>query len=126
MYEELIERLREAPSDWYDASLHYKAADAIEDLIAALAASNEVIAKGKPRWIPATERLPEENQLVIGFTPVDGYMFVGYYFSYMWGGKTETQWRIITSMRSTKDVTKRVTHWMPLPQPPKEGKKTDG
>ena len=30
MYEELIKRLREAPSAWRDAELHYKAADAIE------------------------------------------------------------------------------------------------
>ena len=32
MYEELIKRLREAPNDWYDADLHYEAADAIEEL----------------------------------------------------------------------------------------------
>ena len=33
MYEELVKRLREAPSDWPDAELHYEAADAIEELI---------------------------------------------------------------------------------------------
>ena len=33
MYEELIKRLREAPSAWRDAELHYKAADAIEELL---------------------------------------------------------------------------------------------
>lgn len=32
MYDELVERLREAPSDWYDAELHYEAADAIVEL----------------------------------------------------------------------------------------------
>ena len=32
MYEDLIKRLREAPSAWRDAELHYKAADAIEEL----------------------------------------------------------------------------------------------
>ena len=32
MYDELIKRLREAPNDWYDADLHYEAADAIEEL----------------------------------------------------------------------------------------------
>jgi hypothetical protein len=30
--DELIKRLREAPNDWYDADLHYEAADAIEEL----------------------------------------------------------------------------------------------
>ena len=33
MYEELIKQLREAPSAWRDAELHYKAADAIEELL---------------------------------------------------------------------------------------------
>ena len=32
MYDELVKRLREAPNDWYDAGLHYEAADAIEEL----------------------------------------------------------------------------------------------
>jgi hypothetical protein len=34
MYDELVKRLREAPNDWYDADLHYEAADAIEKLTA--------------------------------------------------------------------------------------------
>ena len=33
MYEELIKRLREAPNDWYDADLHYEAADDIDKLV---------------------------------------------------------------------------------------------
>ena len=32
MYDELVKQLREAPNDWYDADLHYEAADAIEEL----------------------------------------------------------------------------------------------
>ena len=53
MYEELINRLRErsvfmlphhGEHTSYDANLMHQAADAIEDLIAALTASNEVIA----------------------------------------------------------------------------------
>lgn len=28
------------------------------------------------------------------------------------------KWAIITAMRSTKILTKKVTHWMPLPEPP--------
>ena len=68
-------------------------------------------------WIPVEERLPENDVMVIGYTPCDGFMFVGYYHEekkYDW-----KVWRIITSMRSTKVITKKVTHWMPLPQPPK-------
>ena len=71
-------------------------------------------------WTPVTERLPKENELVLCYTPIDGYMFVGYHFSYQWGNSTVSKWRIITAMRSTKDITKKVTYWMPLPAPPKE------
>lgn len=42
-----------------------KAADAIEELIAALTASNEVIAKSKPKWIPVTERLVKNNKNLV-------------------------------------------------------------
>ena len=69
-------------------------------------------------WIPVTERLPENDAMVIGYTPCDGFMFVGYYHEenkYDW-----RQWYIVTAMRSTKVITKKVTHWMPLPEPPKE------
>ena len=68
-------------------------------------------------WISVDERLPENDVIVIGYTPCDGFMFVGYYHEekkYDW-----KVWRIITAMRSTKVITKKVTHWIPLPQPPK-------
>lgn len=68
-------------------------------------------------WISVDERLPENDVMVIGYTPCDGFMFVGYYHEepeYDW-----KLWRIVTAMRSTKVMKKKVTHWMPLPQPPK-------
>ena len=68
-------------------------------------------------WISVDDRLPENDVMVIGFTPCDGFMFVGYYHEepkYDW-----KVWRIVTAMRSTKVMKKRVTHWLPLPQPPK-------
>ena len=68
-------------------------------------------------WISVDDRLPENDVMVIGYTPCDGFMFVGYYHEepkYDW-----KVWRIITAMRSTKVMKKRVTHWLPLPQPPK-------
>lgn len=118
IYDDLILRLRDAakvsdalavflPHGGGDATskLYNDAADAIEEL-------------GKSYWIPVAERLPQENQLVIGFTPVDGYMFVGYYSSYKWGSKIIAKWRIVTALRSTKEIKKKVTYWMPLPQPP--------
>ena len=68
-------------------------------------------------WISVDERLPENDVMVIGYTPCDGFMFVGYYHEepkYDWKA-----WRIITAMRSTKIMKEKVTHWLPLPQPPK-------
>ena len=68
-------------------------------------------------WISVEDRLPENDVMVIGFTPCDGFMFVGYYHEepkYDWKA-----WKIITAMRSTKVMKKKVTHWLPLPQPPK-------
>lgn len=77
---------------------------------------DDAVAAG-PRWISVEERLPENKQIVIGYTPCDGYMFVGYYRE----EKNWKQWYIVTAMRSTKYMTKKVTHWMPLPEAPKEG-----
>lgn len=140
MYEKLVSNLRERAA-WInfprhgeeypsgDSKLMTDAADAIEELqagekkflrnISAIEMENENLKRAR-RWIPVTERLPENKEMVLCFTPVDGYMFVGFHFSYKWGSSTVSKWRIITAMRSTKDITKKVSHWMPLPEAPKE------
>ena len=69
------------------------------------------------KWIPVTERLPEDEELVLIHCK-NGAMFVGYC------GKQycdfERRWRIKTALNSTKLLNLgRVTHWMPLPEPPK-------
>lgn len=73
-------------------------------------------------WISVEDRLPRSEQIVIGYTPCDKFMFVGFHqesksVNYDW-----SNWKIITALRSTKTMTKKVTHWMPLPEPPKEEK----
>lgn len=70
---------------------------------------------GKPKWIHVSERLPESYKLVLGVCK-NGKIFVGEYVDLGW----RTLWRIKTARDSTKEITRIVTHWMPLPEPPKE------
>lgn len=136
MYDELIGNLRAKATHFHfndeTSLLLCKAADAIEDLIVALTASNEVIAKSKQQWIPVTERLPEEEgKYLTVFTintipprpvievccyakdlyKVDKYDFQdkkrkpGFY-------QYDSEWGFF----EMSDIT----HWMPLPEPPKE------
>lgn len=72
------------------------------------------------RWIPVEERLPEEGKRCLLYTPCDGIICVGFYNGNdNW--EHRHKWKLVTAMRSTQTLTKKVTHWMPLPQPPKEG-----
>ena len=69
------------------------------------------------RWIPVTERLPDEDKLVL-MCCKNGAMFVGYCVI-PWD-KSERRWCIKTALNSTKLLNKgRVTHWMPLPRQPR-------
>lgn len=58
-----------------------------------------------PRWVPVTERLPEDGKDVLVL--IRGIVDVGFHFA-QYGWETYT-------MR-----TVGITHWMPLPEPPKE------
>lgn len=73
----------------------------------------------KGEWISVNERLPKSQVMVLCYTPCDGYIFVGYYQKVDPNPYWKSYWNIITAMRSTKKMTKKVTHWMPLPEPPK-------
>lgn len=57
-----------------------------------------------PVWIPVTERLPEQGQEVIVY---DGGVLKPKVFCYLFWNPNYDNWA-------------RVTHWMPLPEPPKE------
>lgn len=125
MYEELVERLR-AKADYMDdngimlyaaAPFYLECADAIEELsreyesiAKSLTESVELVRKlQSPSWIPVTERLPEENEevLVVAvnfFNKDDRWAAIDWLYCGTW---------------QQHDI---VTHWMPLPEPPKEEK----
>lgn len=143
MYEELIRRLWECVSgECFNCSqytpttnasvcqkeLMTQAADAIEKLSNAGSIYGKAWTLGydagrdehKPRWIPVTERLPEEkiNQNTADFEPVLCATIWGDVraFSYgaPFGHKDAHFWN------GNGIMDKYVTHWMPLPEPPKE------
>ena len=62
-------------------------------------------------WIPVTERLPENNQWALCFMKDKSFgtfrVFQWNYIDWQWNDGNE-RWK-----------EKDVTHWMPLPQPPK-------
>lgn len=73
--------------------------------------------EGKPKWIPVSEWLPDEEELVLIICK-NGARFVGYYKRSHYNN--EISWGIKTALNSTRWLNKgRVTHWMPLPEPPK-------
>lgn len=71
-----------------------------------------------PSWISVSERLPDEEELVLILCK-NGARFVGWCgIQY---GDFERRWHIKTALNSSKLLNKgRVTHWMPLPEPPEE------
>ena len=103
------------------ANLIEQAADAIAKLSAYvelykdLAEKNQQMARKlieeKPRWIPVAEALPEENGYYL--TYVESAIFSNSYYlnmiKFIDGDFVEDHC-----------VIHRVTHWMPLPEPPKE------
>ena len=105
MYEELIKSLRSI--DEYDtgyAKLIYDAADAIEEL-----------EKAAPRWIPMTERLPEEGKFVL----VYGDLYPNKHDGSVIAVSKRMDWNYWQGFGRERNIT----HWMPLPsapEPPKE------
>lgn len=67
----------------------------------------------KPKWIPVSERLPEYGERVLCFT-IHGSIpvcYLGYYY--------DDNGKFVLAYNGT-DVVDNVTHWMPLPEPPKQ------
>ena len=111
MYEGLIKRLRS------ESTLHYSA---IKDMRAAADAIEELMRRCEqfqymppPAWIPVTERLPKKPKNYPNCKLREYYFLV----------TLETNAVVCREYdfdNKRWPGTIRVTHWMPLPEPPKE------
>ena len=114
MYETLVAALRKV--DEYDsgyAKLMYDAADAVEALSVVVRAQKAVLDKF-PRWIPVTERLPEPKFAREWYLVALESGCVKS-LAYEKEGRTDNLFR-----PGWHETASPVTHWMPLPEPPKE------
>lgn len=123
-YDEMVKHLREKAGafdyqGWIETAIDYElAADAIEKLIEVIQNHNFLESLIKPNWIPVTERLPKNEKDVLAYYGFkhDGVLsdqrFIGTlcYFKF----DPNPHWQHEGQGKLT------VTHWMPLPEPPKE------
>lgn len=70
----------------------------------------------KARWIPTSKQMPPDEKFVIGYTPVDKSMFIGYHREDR--QSTKGKWICLGPMGAPRIVTKKVTHWMRCPEMP--------
>lgn len=126
MYEELVESSRlcargyngacdgcifcgksnDKDGDCYQ-QLHKAVADAIEEL-------------SKPKWIPVTERLPKTRDSILG--QKSSKVIVAFHFDDGTQG-TDTAHTLNGEWVFEDHITvvaRTITHWIPLPEPPKE------
>lgn len=118
MYDDLVKLLRETTKEQNgEKTLWWQAADAIEELIkdrdmyikAMTDEHNRAATLAwKYRWIPVTERLPEDGAEVLAWSQF-GFAYVD-----LW---IDGAWKIDGLVNGENEV---VTHWMPLPKPPEE------
>lgn len=130
MYEELIGALKKCG---YPGDVHYcrdcflsdsgrtchmkkllsAAADVIEKLDAITQWQMlEIAALSKQKWIPVTERLPEEGKVVL--------IYGDLYPIKLDGSVIAVSKRMDWNYWQGFGRERNITHWMPLPEPPKE------
>lgn len=134
MYDELVATLRrqciEMDCGNCNTCVKRKAADAIEELSVVVRAQKAVLDKF-PKWIPVTKRLPEEGRYLALTTPcINGgepYARILRFSKnlesvdrYDFDGINRSGWYYFDDEYGYLEVD-TVTHWMPLPEPPKEG-----
>ena len=109
--ENLVELLKEAPYNIFGNKLGNCYFNSCLELIADHLVSNGVTVQ---EWISVKDRLPEYSN--DGFADAvlvtDGFV---QHMAYFVGG----EWRFAESGEIKEPMWYRITHWMPLPKPPK-------
>jgi len=121
MYEALIQRLR-SHNGWALNETLDEAADAIESTNKAYQMISEAYEAEvtKQNWIPVTERLPKTRESILG--KKSSKVIVAFRFDDGTQG-TDTahtlngEWVFEDHITA---VARTITHWTPLPEPPKE------
>lgn len=73
-----------------------------------------LLREAEGRWIPVSERLPEdETTVLVSHTNVGRHVWFG-----KWDGEV---WRRSDNLSDDDKLHTTVTHWQPLPAPPREG-----
>lgn len=115
----LLESLGEGPMSWTDTPEEIQALDDWREFVSAI---NDAPTVGE--WISVEDRLPDDGEKLsieakwvlvwLGVEPFQTYFPLP--AKYNWFSKT---WTVVGL---SDDMNKRVkiTHWMPLPEPPKE------
>lgn len=115
MYDELVKRLREATekSVCGECGLNLCTGATKKGVLFAEAA--DALLKSLPRWIPVTERLPETGHDVLVKFPQN--MAVASIDIGEWVVNSGDGWCTDINLAGGE---KNPTHWMELPEPPKE------
>lgn len=106
----LIELLKLSPSCICDLCGENGRFDEVAEIIADNLIANGVTIQ---KWIPVTERLPEELKNVLAYTDVGSFAETAHWTGYRW----EKTWDF--------EVLYGVTHWMPLPEAPNGERRTE-
>lgn len=116
-YEDLVKSLRE-PCPHENCVLCQNAADAIEELQAQIDGwieqERKALLKSVPKWVSVTEQLPKYGTPVLAYGSRGG-IFVAKYERARAEWDIDYWWKLNSAIHVCNP-----THWMPLPEPPKE------
>lgn len=103
---------KEQVVDWFSCYGHMEKPIPYDVLVTDIQAMDAVDAATAQQWIPVIERLPEKNNQWVLCLCVSGAIEVLKFDYTMWNWDAQYPGRCY--------MENYVTHWMPLPEPPKE------